>query len=105
MKPIAVMLLAMAVPASAQEAGACRLTTAECDVIAHEIAAEQINIMRDEQEFGFGLSPYAKAQAIVARHFQRKAVRYKHLPVQIGNEWARMELCGHTDTESDPRCR
>lgn len=103
----------------------CRLSTADCTIIAREIANEEIARIADERRFHPpGMLEGPRGLELLKRHFARKAERYPHIPVRVANEWARMELCdaqadavnamddqqvsdmlnGKTPTLDDPRC-
>ena len=101
----------LAVP-SAPHGPGCALSTAECAVVAREIAIDDVQAADDEQEFGGGSDLRVRA-ALIARHAARTRARIARLPPSIGREFARLRACQSADRlaslqgaeNTAPQCR
>lgn len=114
MRRLAFAPLLLASPAAAAPHGpGCQLSTAECAVVAREIATEQVLQEEDARSFGTGMTPYERGRALIKRSISRSLARLPHLPIAIGNEVGRMQFCMAEDNAAqregsenlDPRCR
>ena len=95
MRPTILIFIAMPVAARSSElqGSMCRLTAAECMVVAREIAIDAELFVQDEEILGIGLPPQERAKALIQRDTERMAERLHHLPVPIANEISRMQIC------------
>jgi hypothetical protein len=108
-----VVVLLMTPAAAAPHGPGCQLSTSECAVVAREIATEQVLQEEDARSFGYGMTPYARAQALITRHYDRLDARVPFLPTRIANEIGRIVACRAADNlaqmdgrqNPDPRCR
>lgn len=97
---LAVLLLVASPAAAAPRAPhgpGCALSTTECLQVARELAIEAELDDEDARTFGFGLSAFDKANALVDRSEARVLARLHRLPPIIGNEIGRILLCRSAD--------
>ncbi len=95
------MCLALAavalVIASLAWADGCRLSMADCGVIAKEMANARVSDVLDAQTFTPGMPSGPRGRALIERQYERRMARLPHPPTRIGDEMARMELCDAHD--------
>ncbi len=72
---------------------ACRLTSAECAVVLHEVAVDADLFAQDQKIVGVGLSPQDRATALIRRDDDRMAARFRQLPGPVAAEIARVQTC------------
>ncbi len=111
---LALLILSASSLASAHDTQrtVCRLTSAECVLVLHEVAVDAELFAQDQEIVGIGLSPQDRATALIRRDDDRMTARFHQLPGPIAAEIARLQACQVLDggdgrasaASSDGRC-
>lgn len=79
--------------AGGAQAASCRLTTAECAIVAEEQRAAEIAKIQDERNFPHSLPSAQRRLALLDREQERFRSRLKYLPKNISAELVRLLGC------------
>lgn len=89
---LAAIFFAFVTAGAAARAAECRLSHADCVVIARELAMNDRARERDEDALA-SLPPYQRGAKVMDLEYRRLRARARVLPVRLGNELARMKRC------------
>lgn len=104
--------IALAMLAAAPANAACRLSTAECSIIAEEQRTAELQLILDQRRLGH-LRPAQREIEAIRMNTAYRLERSKHLPPRIALEWSRIGLCAALDQKArldgtrntNPQCR
>ncbi|CAN2532529.1 hypothetical+protein [Methylocapsa aurea] len=89
---ISACIFSIFVSATCAEAASCGLSHDECVIVEREIIMSEMASLRDYEALR-SMAAYPRAIKVVELKYDRLGERFKHLPIKIGNELARLVKC------------
>lgn len=89
---ISACILGIFISTTCASAASCRLSHDECVIVEREIVMSEMASLRDYDALR-SMAAYPRAIKVVELKYDRLSERFKHLPINIGNELARLVKC------------